>query len=192
MYRCQLGGRLPLVSSEQRLCELGSCTAHVISRKRGTWIRSPLLGEVCCGKTEQSFHTDCSDALVDFDNTNSYKLHALGETGFKFERLIVRISCLDEGRRVLLGDAAKNVILAGVKAVTLHDKADVTLRDLSAQFYLTEEDVGKNRAEACQARLQELNIAVAVSASTDDLSEDFLGRFEVLFLTLQQGVVVEQ
>lgn len=60
----------------------------------------------------------------------------------------------------------------------------MALRDLSAQFYLTEADVGKNRAEACQDRLQELNTAVAVAASTDDLSEDFLSRFEVLFLPL--------
>lgn len=46
--------------------------------------------------------------------------------------------------------AAKNVILAGVKSVTLHDRAEVTLRDLGAQFYLGEGDVGRNRAEACR------------------------------------------
>lgn len=33
--------------------------------------------------------------------------------------------------------AAKNVILAGVKSVTLHDAGEATLRDLSSQFYLT-------------------------------------------------------
>ena len=47
---------------------------------------------------------------------------------------------------------AKNVILAGVKAVTLHDTGAVALEDLSAQFYLTESDVGGNRAEACAAK----------------------------------------
>jgi ubiquitin-activating enzyme E1 len=42
------------------------------------------------------------------------------------------------------------VILAGVKSVTIHDKAEVALRDLGAQFYLSEADIGKNRAEACR------------------------------------------
>ena len=75
--------------------------------------------------------------------------------------------------------AAKNVILAGVKSVTLHDKATVHLQDLSAQFYLSKEDVGSNRAEACQARLQELNPAVNVTASQDKLTEAFLTKFQV-------------
>ncbi len=53
------------------------------------------------------------------------------------------------------------------------------MQDLAAHFYLSEDDVGKNRAEACRDRLQELNIAVAVSASSDDLSEEFLSQFQV-------------
>ena len=77
--------------------------------------------------------------------------------------------------------AAKNIILAGVKAVTLHDQGTVALRDLSAQFYLQESDVGRNRAEACKDRLQELNIAVTVSASSGELSQAFLQRFQVRY-----------
>ena len=76
--------------------------------------------------------------------------------------------------------AAKNVILAGVKSVTLHDTEDVKIQDLSAQFYLSKADVGKNRAEACRAKLQELNTAVAVSASSAELAEDLLSKFQVL------------
>ena len=84
--------------------------------------------------------------------------------------------------------AAKNVILAGVKSVTLHDMEDVKIQDLSAQFYLTKADVGKNRAEACREKLQELNTAVAVSASSAELNEDLLSKFQVqrsfeLFIT---------
>ena len=55
------------------------------------------------------------------------------------------------------------MILAGVKSVTLLDDGTVETRDLSAQFYLAEADVGKKRAAACRDRLQELNTAVAVS-----------------------------
>ena len=61
----------------------------------------------------------------------------------------------------------------------MHDTRAVERRDLGSQFYLTEEDFGKNRAEACRDRLQELNTAVAVVASTADLTEDFLRQFQV-------------
>ena len=63
---------------------------------------------------------------------------------------------------------AKNVILAGVKAVVLHDHRPTTARDLGANFYLTESDFGKNRAEACRAKLAELNVAVHVTALATD------------------------
>lgn len=75
--------------------------------------------------------------------------------------------------------AAKNVILAGVKTVTLHDAEAVQLPDLGAQFYLTEADVGANRAAACQAKLQELNTAVAVAATSEELTDAFLATFDV-------------
>jgi ubiquitin-activating enzyme E1 len=66
-----------------------------------------------------------------------------------------------------------------VKAVTIHDTASVTLRDLGAQFYLTESDIGSNRAEACKNKLQELNNAVKVSAATGPLTDEFLSEFHV-------------
>lgn len=101
--------------------------------------------------------------------------------------------------QMFLHVAAKNVILAGVKAVVLHDTSDVQLQDLSAQFYLTEASVGTNRAAACKDKLQELNTAVAVSASSAELNEQFIGQFQVrvtLFLiqwtnTLNISIVVE-
>ena len=61
--------------------------------------------------------------------------------------------------------------MAGVKAVTLQDTAAVELSDLGAHFYLAEGDVGKNRAEACAAKLQELNPAVDVTVVTVDITE---------------------
>ncbi len=75
--------------------------------------------------------------------------------------------------------AAKNVILAGVKSVTLLDDATVDVRDLSAQFYLTEADVGMKRAAACKDRLQELNTAVAVSVVAGWPTDEELLKFQV-------------
>jgi len=66
-----------------------------------------------------------------------------------------------------------------VRALTVHDQKTVEVRDLSAQFYLTEEDVGQNRAEACKEKLQELNNAVEVSASSAQLTPEYLEQFQV-------------
>ena len=40
-------------------------------------------------------------------------------------------------------EVAKNVILGGVKSVTLHDTKPVTNLDLSAQYFLTKDDIGE-------------------------------------------------
>jgi len=71
------------------------------------------------------------------------------------------------------------VILAGVRGVTIHDTQAVALPHLSAQFYLGPEDVGRNRAEACKDKLQELNTAVNVGASSATLDTALLKQFQV-------------
>ncbi|XP_030373603.1 ubiquitin-like modifier-activating enzyme 1 [Scaptodrosophila lebanonensis] len=80
-------------------------------------------------------------------------------------------------------EIAKNVILGGVKSITLHDTATCTLNDLSSQFYLTQADIGKNRATASCGQLAELNSYVRTIAHTGPLSEDFLRQFRVIVLT---------
>lgn len=75
--------------------------------------------------------------------------------------------------------AAKNLALAGVKSVTLHDVKNVDTWDLSSNFFLSEQDIGKNRAVACVSKLQDLNNAVLVSPLTEELTKDRLSRFQV-------------
>jgi ubiquitin-activating enzyme E1 len=78
--------------------------------------------------------------------------------------------------------AAKNVILAGVKSVTLHDATPTTWLDLSAQFYLSEADLGQPRAASCCAHLAELNPYVRVACKTDALDEAFLVEFQCVVM----------
>ncbi|XP_039403625.1 ubiquitin-like modifier-activating enzyme 7 isoform X6 [Mauremys reevesii] len=52
-----------------------------------------------------------------------------------------------------------------------------------AQFFLSESDVGRNRAVASQQRLAELNSYVPVTAYTRELSESFLAAFQVVVLS---------
>lgn len=76
---------------------------------------------------------------------------------------------------------AKNLILAGVKSVTLHDEGKVELWDLSSNFIFSENDVGKNRALSSIQKLQELNNAVVVSTLTTKLTKEQLSEFQVKF-----------
>lgn len=78
-----------------------------------------------------------------------------------------------------MGVAAKNLILAGVKSVTLHDEGVVELWDLSSTFVFSEEDMGKNRALVSVQKLQELNNAVVVSTLTTELTKEKLSEFQV-------------
>lgn len=80
-------------------------------------------------------------------------------------------------------EIAKNIILGGVKSVTLHDQVNCSVKDLSSQFYLSKSSVGRNRAECCIKSLSELNNYVTVTAYTGDLSDVFLTRFKVIVLT---------
>lgn len=95
---------------------------------------------------------------------------------------MARSNILIIGLKGLGAEVAKNVILAGVKSVTLYDTEPVTLGDLSAHFYLSEADIGKPRAAACAKSLQDLNpgVLVHVDAGSDLHSKDFIGRFSAV------------
>ena len=113
------------------------------------------------------------------ENLHSRQLAVYGREVMK---RITTASVLVSGANGLGAEIAKNVILAGVKSLTIHDQRAVKLRDLSSQFYLNEVDVGKNRAEACRDKLQELNTAVNVRASAVDIEPSFLEEFQVMVL----------
>ncbi|EQC27114.1 ubiquitin-activating enzyme E1 [Saprolegnia diclina VS20] len=81
-------------------------------------------------------------------------------------------------------EIAKNIVLAGVKSVTVADDAPSTFMDLSAQFYITEDDVKNQvgRAEASWRKLAELNPYVPVHHHVGAIDEAFLGQFRVVVL----------
>lgn len=120
-----------------------------------------------------------SDVVIDED-LHSRQLAVYGRETMK---RMFGANVLVSGLRGLGVEVAKNAILAGVKSVTVHDTAEVAISDLSSQFYLTEADVGKNRAVACAPKLQELNAAVAVTVHTEAIQEDFLKKFQAVVFT---------
>lgn len=86
------------------------------------------------------------------------------------------------GLRGLGIEIAKNVALAGVKSLSLYDPNTVTLQDLSSQFFLSEADIGKNRAHATLPKLAELNQYVPIDV-VDELTPDIISQFSVVAAT---------
>ncbi|KAG6028820.1 hypothetical protein E4U19_001316 [Claviceps sp. Clav32 group G5] len=83
-------------------------------------------------------------------------------------------------------EIAKNIALAGVKSLTLYDPAPVEIADLSSQFFLTPEDVGKPRHDATTPRVAELNAYTPVKihdASSLDGDMSQFDKYQVVVLT---------
>ncbi|GAM23523.1 hypothetical protein SAMD00019534_066980 [Acytostelium subglobosum LB1] len=85
-------------------------------------------------------------------------------------------------------ETAKNIILAGVKEITIHDVSLASEDDLATQFYIDAADIGRNRASVTLPRLAELNPYVKVSAITtpfQDIVADLtsLKPFKCVILT---------
>lgn len=80
-------------------------------------------------------------------------------------------------------EIAKNLILGGVRNVTIHDTKKATWHDLSSQYYLQEDDLGKNRATACFNRLTELNDSVSCECETSELTESFVSKFDLVIIS---------
>ncbi|KAI8824825.1 uncharacterized protein EV422DRAFT_516326 [Fimicolochytrium jonesii] len=79
----------------------------------------------------------------------------------------------------------KNLVLSGVGALTIQESESVEEEDLGAQFFLREEDVGENRAEAVAPRAQALNPRVHVKAITTPLAnvpDSFFTEFDIVCL----------
>ncbi|KAG5654065.1 hypothetical protein H0H81_007791 [Sphagnurus paluster] len=99
-------------------------------------------------------------------------------------------AAIDEGlysrQLYVLGHEAKNIALAGVKSVTIFDPEPVTIQDLSSQFFLRKEDVGKSRAEATHHRLAELNAYVPIrnlgGVAGQEVTVDLIQGFQVVVL----------
>ncbi|KAL3866603.1 hypothetical protein ACJMK2_043889 [Sinanodonta woodiana] len=138
-----------------------------------------------------------TDVEID-DSLYSRQRYVLGDSAMK---RMAQSSILLYGVGGLGAEIAKNIVLAGIKTLTIQDPAIVTRHDLGTQFFLREEDVqvGRNRAEATVGRLAELNpyVNIHMVTSAIDLSSDlsYLKNFQCVILTdlpLQVRVRINQ
>lgn len=113
----------------------------------------------------------------------SRQLYVLGHEAMK---RMGSSNVLVVGLKGLGVEIAKNIALAGVKSLTLFDPQPVAIADLSSQFFLHADDVGKPRAEVTAPRVAELNqyTPVSVHQSTSLVEDlDQLKKYQVIVLT---------
>nr|KMM66273.1 hypothetical protein, variant [Coccidioides posadasii RMSCC 3488] len=113
----------------------------------------------------------------------SRQLYVLGHEAMK---RMGSSNVLIVGLKGLGVEIAKNIALAGVKSLSLYDPAPVKIADLSSQFFLRPEDVGKCRADVTAPRVAELNAYTPVvvheaDSLTADLSQ--LKKYQIVVLT---------
>ncbi|OCH92904.1 ubiquitin activating enzyme [Obba rivulosa] len=125
---------------------------------------------------------DIDEAAID-EGLYSRQLYVLGHEAMK---RMAASNVLIVGVKGLGVEIAKNVVLAGVKSVTIYDPEPVQIQDLSTQFFLRTEDVGRPRAEVAVRRLAELNAYVPVrnlgGEPGQEITADLIKGFQVVVL----------
>ena len=106
--------------------------------------------------------------------------------GVKAQEKLRSAKILLIGMKALANEIAKNLVLAGVGSLTILDHEMVTDDDLAAQFFVSEEHIGQNRAEAALPQLRKLNPRVALFAdpgAAADKFEEYYSTFDITIAT---------
>mmetsp|Transcript_25362 Transcript_25362/g.33102 ORF Transcript_25362/g.33102 Transcript_25362/m.33102 type:complete len:1104 (+) Transcript_25362:37-3348(+) len=107
----------------------------------------------------------------------------IGAYGLEAMSKLVRLRVLIIGMKGVGIETAKNLVLAGPGGVTICDDTPTTLRDLGSNFFLTEEDVGKPRAQVVMPKLQELNPMVQLRTAEGGLTEELVSQHQAVVFT---------
>ena len=129
------------------------------------------------------------DSRADLDERYDRQIRLWGADA---QKSISRSRALICGLSGVNAEVCKNLVLAGI-SVTIQDSACVTAADLGAQFFLSPEDIGKNRAAAALSRVRELNAFVTVKsieASLGAVSDEDIAEHNVVVAAA--GMPVEQ
>ncbi|TRX96896.1 hypothetical protein FHL15_002202 [Xylaria flabelliformis] len=127
-----------------------------------------------------------SDTAEIDESLYSRQLYVLGHEAMK---RMGASNVLIVGLKGLGVEIAKNIALAGVKSLTLYDPTPAAIADLSSQFFLHPEDVGKPRDAVTAPRVAELNAYTPVhvhksSSPTENLAQ--YDKYQVVVLTNQR------
>ncbi|XP_074544060.1 ubiquitin-like modifier-activating enzyme 6 [Halichoeres trimaculatus] len=127
-----------------------------------------------------------ADSMEIDDSLYSRQRYVLGDSAM---HQMAKSSVFLSGMGGLGIEIAKNIVLAGVKAVTLHDTKQCETWDLGSNFFIRKEDVlsQRMRVEAVCPRVAELNPYVHVDMSCSPLDDNtdlsFLRKYQCVILT---------
>uniref|UniRef100_A0A8C4ZUY7 Ubiquitin-activating enzyme E1 C-terminal domain-containing protein n=1 Tax=Gadus morhua TaxID=8049 RepID=A0A8C4ZUY7_GADMO len=123
-----------------------------------------------------------ADSMEIDDSLYSRQRYVLGDTAMQ---KMAQSSVFLSGMGGLGIEIAKNIVLAGVKTVTLHDTKQCEVWDLGINFFIRQDDVfnQRTRVEAVFPRIVELNPYVHVEKSSSTLDDNtdlsFLRKYQV-------------
>ncbi|XP_024145280.1 ubiquitin-like modifier-activating enzyme 6 [Oryzias melastigma] len=127
-----------------------------------------------------------ADLMEIDDSLYSRQRYVLGDSAM---HQMAQSSVFLSGMGALGVEIAKNIALAGVKAVTLHDTKLCETWDLGCNFFIRRDDVlsQRKRVEAVCPRVSELNPYVQVDMSAcpldDNIDLSFLRKYQCVILT---------
>ena len=124
----------------------------------------------------------------------------IGVMGMEAVKKQASAQVLISGLNSLGIEIAKNIVLSGIKRLSLHDNVSTEWEDLAGQFFLGEEDIGKNRAERSRSKLQQLNYYVKVDTVGDgralpkeeNILKEFLKDYEFIVLIQKEENVINR
>lgn len=105
--------------------------------------------------------------------------------GLESQKRIRAARIFISGLNGLGAEIIKNIILSGVKSVTLNDHKNVSETDFCSQFLTPRDSVGTNRAEASLIRAQALNPMVEIVVDKENIAEkndEFFKTFDVVVI----------
>ncbi|CAK9078127.1 Ubiquitin-activating enzyme E1 2 (AtUBA2) [Durusdinium trenchii] len=151
------------------------------SRRWSLAARGAAAGAQCGGRSVRP-----PRRTMDKEQLYSRQLFVLGKAA---QERLQQSKVLIAGRLNGLGvEVAKNVMLAGVHALTLADDGPATVGDLASNFFLTASDVEQRipRSTAVVDKLRELNANVMLNTMSEEEAlrpdESGLGSFQVVVL----------
>ena len=147
----------------------------------------PSVASDSLGPIKRRKQDDVSDVVMDeqtadmeFEAEYSRLIHAVGkDTLLRMQQYRILLC----GMGGLGVEIAKNLVLTGVKSLTLRDPTPVQIADLSSNFQLTEEDVGKLRDVCCLGKLREMNERVDLQVYEGEIVEETLKQFNIVVMT---------
>ncbi|ORY70079.1 uncharacterized protein BCR38DRAFT_361630 [Pseudomassariella vexata] len=106
--------------------------------------------------------------------------------GMKAQKRIQSANVLLITMKALANEIAKNLVLAGIGSLTVVDDQIVTEGDLGAQFFLSQEHIGQNRAQAASVNIRKLNPRVQVFADPGSImakGASYFNAFDIIIAT---------